>query len=71
MYVEQEEANIKKTQVKLSGEAKQTVRDYYEAAHDLCKVQTTFMESTRVLESNLENKDLFLDIIRQVQLPAV
>ena len=29
------------------------------------------MESTRVLESKLENKDLFLDIIRQVQLPAV
>ena len=28
-------------------------------------------ESTRVLESKLENKDLFLDIIRQVQLPAV
>ena len=27
--------------------------------------------STRVLESKLENKELFLDIIRQVQLPAV
>ena len=66
VYIEQEEAEIKKTQVKLSGDAKEVIRDYYETAHDLCKVQTTFMESTK-----FENKELFLDIIGQVQLPAV
>ena len=71
VYVEQEEAEIKKTQVKLSCNAEDAIRDYYEVAHDLCKAQTTFMESTRVLESKLENKDISLDIIRHVQLPAV
>ena len=35
------------------------------------KTQTNFMESAKVLESKLENKELFLDIIKQVQLPAV
>ena len=63
VYLEREKVEIKKTQVKLSGDAKEAIKDYYEAAHDLCKAQTTFMESTRVLESKLENKDLFLDII--------
>ena len=29
------------------------------------------MESTKVLESKLEDKDVFLDIIKQVQLPTV
>ena len=37
----------------------------------LCKAQTNFMESTKVLESKLEDKAVFLDIIKQVQLPAV
>ena len=29
------------------------------------------MRSTQVLEQKIEDKDVFLDIIRQVQLPAV
>ena len=69
MYVEKEEVEIKK--VKVSGDAKEAIKDYCQAAHDLCLAQTTFMESTRVLESKLNNKELFLDIIRPVQLPAV
>ena len=71
VYIEKEDVEIKKTQVKVSGDTKEAIKDYYQAAHDLCKAQTTFMESTRVLESKLDNKELFLDIIRQVQLPAV
>ena len=55
MYIEKEDVEIKKTQVKVSGDTKEAIKDYYQAAHDLCKAQTTFMESTRVLESKLDN----------------
>ena len=71
VYIEKEDVEIKKMQVKVSGDAKEAIKGYYQAAHDLCQTQTTFMECTRVLESKLDNKELFLDIIRQVQLPAV
>ena len=71
VYVEREDVEIKRKQVAVSNEAKTAIKEYYEAAHDLCKGQTAFMKSTHVLESKIDNKEIFLDIIRQVQLPVV
>ena len=65
------DVDIKKHQIKLKGNTKEALKDYYDAVHTLCKAQTNFMESTKVLESKLEDKAVFLDIIKQVQLPAV
>ena len=45
--------------------------DYYDAAHTLCKAQQNFAKSTQVLEQKIEDKSVFLDIIKQVQLPSV
>ena len=39
--------------------------------HTLCEAQTNFVASTKVLEEKIEDKSVFLDIIKQVQLPAV
>ena len=39
--------------------------------HTLCEAQKNFALSTQVLEEKIEDKSVFLDIIRQVQLPAV
>ena len=71
VYVEREDVEIKRKQVVVSDEAKMTIREYYKAAHDLCEAQTAFMKSTREMESKIDNKEMFLDIIRQVQLQAV
>ena len=70
VYVEMEDPPDKPS-VKLSGNAKEALKDYYEAAHTLCEAQKNFMESTKVLESKLESKEVFLDLIKQVQQPAV
>ena len=71
VYVEREDVDIKKPKIKLIGDAEEALKDYYDAAHTLCKAQTNSMASTKVLEEKLENKELFIDIIKQVQLPAV
>ena len=60
VYVEREEEK-KKPKYKLTGDAKEALRDYYDAVHTLCEV----------LEEKIENKSVFLDIIQQVHLPAV
>ena len=39
--------------------------------HTLCEAQENFARSTQVLEEKIEDKSIFLDIIQQVQLPAV
>ena len=39
--------------------------------HTLCEAQENFARSTQVLEEKIEDKCIFLDIIQQVQLPAV
>ena len=36
-----------------------------------CEAQTNLMASTKVLEEKIKDKAVFLDIIKQVQLPAV
>ena len=37
----------------------------------LCEAQTNFASNTKVLEEKMEDQSIFLDIIKQVQLPAV
>ena len=70
MYVEKEEEQ-KKPKYKLTGDAREDLKDYYDACHALSKAQTNFMSSTKVLEEKIVDKSVFLDIIKQVQLPAV
>ena len=70
MYVEREEEK-KKPKYKLTGDAKEALRDYYDVVHTLCEAQENFARSTQVLEEKIEDKSVFLDIIQQVQLPAV
>ena len=70
VYMEREEEK-KKPKYKLTGDAKETLRDYYDAVHTLCEAQENFARSTQVLEEKIEDKSVFLDIIQQVQLPAV
>ena len=70
MYVETEEEK-KKPRYTLSSNAKAALTDYYDAVHMLCETQQNFAKSTQILEKKIEDKSVFLDIIKQVQLPSV
>ena len=70
MHVETEEEK-KKSKYVLTGDAKIALTDYYDAVHTLCEAQQNFAKSTQVLEKKIEDKSVFLDIIKQVQLPLV
>ena len=69
-YVETEEEKEKPKYV-LTGDAKIALTDYYDAVHTLCKAQQNFAKSTQVLEKKIEDKSVFLDIIKQVLFPSV
>ena len=69
LYVEQEEEK-KKPKYKLTGDAREALKDYFDAVHALCEAQTNFASSTKVLEEKIKDKSIFLDIIKQAQLPA-
>ena len=69
-FVETEEEK-KKPRYVLTGDAKVAWTDYYDAVHTLCEAQQNFAKSTQVLEKKITDKDVFLDIIKQVQLPSV
>ena len=69
MYVETEEEKEKPKYV-FTRDAKLALTDYYDAVHTLCKAQLNFAKSTQVLEKKIEDKSVFLDIIKQVQLPS-
>ena len=69
-YIETEEEK-EKPRYFLTGDAKVALTDYYDAVHTLCKAQQNFAKSTQVLEKKIEDKSVFLDIIKQVQLPLV
>ena len=69
-YIETEEEK-KKPRYVLTGDAKVALTDYYDAVHTLCEAQQNFSKSTQVLEKKITDKDVFLDIIKQVQLPSV
>ena len=70
MYVETEEEKQKPRYV-LTSDAKVALTDYYDAFHTLCEAQQNFAKSTQVLEKKIADKSIFLDIIKQVQLPSV
>ena len=63
MYVEEGEP-AKKPKYKLTGKAKEALKDHYDAVHTLCEAQTNFVESTKVLEKKIKDKSVFLDIIK-------
>ena len=69
-YIETEEEKQKPRYV-LTGDAKVALTDYYDAVHTLCEAQQNFAKSTQVLEKKIADKSIFLDIIKQVQLPSV
>ena len=69
-YIETEEEK-KKQQYVFTRDAKLALTDYYDAVHTLCEAQQNFTKSTQVLEKKIEDKSVFLDIIKQVQLPSV
>ena len=69
-YVETEEEK-KKPKYIFTSDAKLALTDYYDAVHKLCEAQQNFAKSTQVLEKKIEDKSVFLDIIKQVQLPSV
>ena len=68
--VETEEEKEKPKYV-FTRDAKLALTDYYDAVHTLCEAQQNFARSTQVLEEKIEDKSVFLDIIKQVQLPSV
>ena len=70
MYIETEEEKEKPRYV-LTGDAKVALTDYYNAVHTLCEAQQNFAKSMQVLEKKIEDKSVFLDITKQVQLPSV
>ena len=62
VYVEREDVDIKKPKIKLAGYAKETLKNYYDAAHHtLCEAQTNFMASTKVLKKNSKIKKCSLN----------
>ena len=69
-YVETEEEKEKPKYVFIR-DAKLALTDYYNVVHTLCEAQQNFAKSTQVLEKKIEDKSVFLDIIKQVQLPSV
>ena len=69
-YIETEEEK-KKPRYALTCDAKIALTDYYDAVHTLCEAKQNFAKSTQVLEKKIEDKSVFLDIIKQVQLPLV
>ena len=70
MYIETEEEK-KKPRYTFTGNAKVALTDYYNAVHTLCEAQQNFAKSIQVLEKKIEDESVFLDIIKQVQLPSV
>ena len=70
LYIETEE-EFAKPKFRLTGEAKEVLKNYYDAAHELCAAQTGFAKATQELESKVEDKTVFLSIIQQVRLPSV
>ena len=68
-YVETEE--FEKPKFRLTGKAKEALRNYYDATHELCVAQADFAKATQELESKIKDKTVFLSIIQQVRLPSV
>ena len=65
LYIETEE-DFEKPKFRLTGDAKEALKNYYHVAHELCAAQTGFAKATQELESKVEDKTVFLSIIQQV-----
>ena len=52
-------------------DAKEALKDYYNAINTLSQAQANLALSIKVLEEKIEDKSVFLDIIKQTQLSAV
>ena len=70
LYIETEE-EFEKPKFKLTGKAKEALKNYCDVAQELCAAQTGFAKATQELESKVEDKTVFLSIIQQVRLPSV
>ena len=71
VYVEQDDPPKKQRFRLTSDDAKEALKDYYDTVNTLSKAQANLGHSTQVLEQKIEDKTVFLDIIRQMQLPSV
>ena len=71
MYIEQEDPPKKQRFRLTDDEAKEALKDYYDAINTLSQAQANLVLSIQVLEQKIEDKSVFLDIIKQMQLPAV
>ena len=71
MYVEQADPPKKQRYRLTDDDEKEALKDYYDAVDTLSEAQANLACSTKVLEEKIENKTVFLDIIRQMQLLAV
>ena len=71
MYVEQEDPPQKQRYRLTDADTKEALKDYYDAVDILSQAQANLAHSTKVLEEKIEDKTVFLDIIKQMQLPAV
>ena len=71
MYVEQEDPPKKLKYRLTDDDAKEALKDYYDTVNTLSEAQANLACSTMVLEEKIEDKTVFLDIIRQMQLPTV
>ena len=54
LYIEMEE-EFEKPKFRLTGEAKEALKNYYDVAHELCAAQTGFAKATQELESKVED----------------
>ena len=59
LYVETED-KIEKPKFMFTGDAREALKDYYDAVRTLCEAQTNFARSTQVLEEKIEDKSIFL-----------
>ena len=71
MYVEQADPPEKQKYRLTDNDAKDALKDYYNAVDTLSEAQANLARSIKILEEKIEDKAVFLDIIRQMQLPAV
>ena len=71
MYVDKADPPQKQRFRLTSDEAKEALKDYYDTINTLSQAQANLAQSTKVLESKIEDKSVFQDIIRQTQLPSV
>ena len=66
MYVEQEDPPQKQRYRLTDDDAKEALKDYYNAVDTLSQAQANLAHSTKVLEEKIEDKTVFLDIIKQM-----